>query len=193
LLDLWIRKNKPVQEGFFRSAIFRWAFIILNATQVLIQSGFVVGFIVLDANLPSRSYNVDIIILASFSFLICLASFIFGVWVFFLIRKNIASTVLRRMYFLKTIGITLVLTICFAERAIFFSYRLITSALIQESIFVVFAYLIPDLVPSIVMLGIVIFQRKSQLTREFEKFVVSTRLDYSAYSPIGLSESKALL
>lgn len=136
-----------------------FAFIVTNIILWIFEIVAVTFFLVSKETKTEGSpiYETTIITFIILDFVIACGFTIYG---FAILRKKAKISSVQNKEFLKTVLITLVFTLCFFLKVILFLYRPITKKYMNNALFRVLGYYIPELIPSITQLLSYYFMRK---------------------------------
>jgi len=101
-------------------------------------------------NTISVIYDVNNIIIALMFLVYGLCFFIYGTTLNCRIAKNNSST--KSWDLVKAEVFAVVLTCCFAVRCVMFSYRIMTGEYLDDAVYVVFSYFVPEIIPTLMCL-----------------------------------------
>jgi len=130
---------------------------------------------------------------------VCVGFFVYGLLLFYVTRNNDGGDVEgRNTELLRIFFITIIFTLCFLCRVVMFLYRPITGYPLPSVLFYVFAYFVPELVPSVIQV-ILSETVQGQLERE-DKFIKDLYdegeeaiVEYREHNLVGTGEKKGLL
>jgi hypothetical protein len=112
------------------------------------------------ANTCTPIYNGHILTIAGFQVVIALGFLIYGIILLVRIRKASAANGTRSAkqiaVFTKIIVVTSTFFVCFSLRAVMLLYRPATGQFLPLGVFYAFAYIVPDFVPPIVQMFVLI-------------------------------------
>jgi uncharacterized membrane protein YbhN (UPF0104 family) len=184
--------GKTDKRKFWSRSLSLWTFIILNIGMYAIQSVFVILAVL---NIRKENSNgqlttadllshIDLLVLTiTLTFSLIIALLVYGILIGIQSRKAFDSTRKKITYGIKVMSFCLVLTICFVCRAIVFLYRTLARNSLPEPVFYVFAYFLPEIIPTIMLSTLFISATRSHILNTF-KFSLWLREGMSEDSPI---------
>jgi len=152
-------------------------FIILNVVvyigEIIIILMWALGE---EAREGSLIYEINIVVDVVLSCFISIAFFVYGL-LLFCSKRNVDDDISQRnKELVKLLMYTIVFTACFMCRVFMFLYRPITGLYLNNTIFVVFGYYVPELVPA--ALQMYIAEQKQTQEEEDNKFIEGLYREY---------------
>ncbi|KAJ6252038.1 tobamovirus multiplication protein 1-like isoform x1 [Anaeramoeba flamelloides] len=148
LLFFWMELYHGLISSFnlTRLSSLKKPFIILNILLYIYQIICIIMFAVSTEKIDNKNtfYNVNVLLIAGFSGLVSISFLIYGLLLYRKLRDSWGRKTQRAPLF-RMLGVTIVYTVSFILRFAFFLYRPITDKLMNENIYLIFAYLLPEL------------------------------------------------
>lgn len=136
-------------------------FILVNAAVYVLQVVFVVLYLRESGDTSKREgdvlYEANIVVDVGLSAAVSIGFLVYGGLLFFVARSSRLDpaaldpnqAALQAAELFTLLMITLIMTACFLLRVVFFSWRLVGGSKFPVAVFYVFAYFIPEIVPSV--------------------------------------------